>query len=214
MLALIARGITLGLTAGILPGPLQTFLIQTTLTQGGRRGIVAVFSPLLSDIPIILLTVLVLAQFPPEFIRVVQIAGGLFVLWLARAAWLSFRAGVMIGAGGEAQNMSVRDLLLRGLMINLLSPGPYIFWGTVNGPLLVDGMRESRCTARRSRSRSTARSGAAGGVRGGVRPRAHARPARDTGAASDRHDHAGGVRAVADRAGRGTPLKSGEHRVA
>ncbi|MCC6805094.1 MAG: LysE family transporter, partial [Anaerolineae bacterium] len=102
MLALIARGITLGLTAGVLPGPLQTFLIQTTLTQGWRKGIILVFSPLLSDIPIILLTVLVLAQFPPDFIRVVQIAGGLFVLWLARAAWLSFRAGAMIGAGDEA----------------------------------------------------------------------------------------------------------------
>ena len=39
MLALITRGATLGLTAGVLPGPLQTYLIQTTLTQGWRKSL-------------------------------------------------------------------------------------------------------------------------------------------------------------------------------
>ncbi len=143
MLFLIARGLTLGLTAGILPGPIQSLIIQMTLTQGWRKSLVLVFSPLLSDIPVIVLTVFVLAQFPPEFIRAIQIVGGLFVLWLARGAWLNFRAGVMIGAGGETLALSVRQLLARGLMTNLLSPGPYLFWGTVNGPLLVDGLRQS-----------------------------------------------------------------------
>ncbi len=37
--------------------------------------------------------------------------------------------------------MSTRQLLTRSVLINLLSPGPYIFWGTVNGPLLVEGLR-------------------------------------------------------------------------
>ncbi len=61
MLALIARGFTLGLTAGILPGPLQTYLIQTTLLQGWRKALIIVISPLLADLPLIVLTVFVLA---------------------------------------------------------------------------------------------------------------------------------------------------------
>ncbi len=143
MLALFARGFTLGLTAGILPGPGQTYLIQTTLTQGWRKSLILVITPLLADLPLILLTVFVLAQFPPEFIRVVQIVGGLFVLWLARGAWLNFRAGAAIGAGGAALVLTTRQILLRALLVNFLSPGPYIFWGTVNGPLLVEGLRQS-----------------------------------------------------------------------
>ena len=143
MLALIARGVTLGLTAGILPGPLQTYLIQTTLLQGWRKALIVVISPLVADLPLIGLTVFVLERFPPEFIRVIQIIGGLFVLWLARAAWLNFRAGTLIAAGGEATAFSARQLLTRSVLINLLSPGPYIFWGTVNGPLLVQGLRSS-----------------------------------------------------------------------
>ena len=143
MLALVTRGITLGLTAGVLPGPLQTYIIQTTLTQGWRKALILVLSPLIADIPMIVLTVFVLAQFPPEFIRVIQIVGGLFVLWLAWGAWKQFRAGAMIGAGGEAITLSTRQLLARAIVVNLLSPGPYIFWSTVNGPLLVQGLRES-----------------------------------------------------------------------
>lgn len=143
LLTLITRGATLGFTAGVLPGPLQTYLIQTTLTQGWRKALPLIISPLISDLPLIILTVLVLAQFPPEFIRIVQIAGGLFVLWLARGAWLTFRAGGTIGTGGEAVTLTTRQLLTRAVLVNLLSPGPYIFWATVNGPLLVQGARES-----------------------------------------------------------------------
>jgi threonine/homoserine/homoserine lactone efflux protein len=143
MLALITRGATLGLTAGVLPGPLQTYLIQTTLTQGWRKSLPLVLSPLIADIPVILLTTVILSQVPPELIRAIQIIGGVFVLWLARAAWLSFRAGAGFGEGGEVLTLSVRQLLTRAVMVNLLSPGPYIFWATVNGPLLVQGLRES-----------------------------------------------------------------------
>ncbi len=143
MLALIARGLTLGLTAGILPGPLQTYLIQTTLLQGWRKALIIVIAPLLGDLPLIVLTVLVLQQFPPEFIRAIQIVGGLFVLWLARAAWLNFRAGTLIAASDGVPILSTRQLLTRSVLINLLNPSPYIFWGTVNGPLLVEGLRTS-----------------------------------------------------------------------
>lgn len=143
MLALITRGMTLGFTAGMLPGPLQTYLIQTTLTQGWRKSLPLVFSPLIADIPVIILTTVILAQVPPELIRVIQILGGLFVLWLARGAWLNFRAGTEIGAGGDSQALSGRELLMRAVLVNLLSPGAFIFWATVNGPLLVQGLRES-----------------------------------------------------------------------
>jgi threonine/homoserine/homoserine lactone efflux protein len=143
MFFLITQGLTLGLTAGLLPGPLQSYLIQTTLMQGWRRSLILIFSPLISDIPVVLLTVFVLAQIPPEFIRVVQIVGGLFVLWLARGAWLNFRAGTNFGAGGEVAVLSTRQVLGKALLVNILSPGPYIFWGTVNGPLLLQGLRTS-----------------------------------------------------------------------
>lgn len=143
MLALITQGVSLGLTAGMLPGPLQAYIIQTALTFGWRKSLIVALSPLITDAPIIVFILFVLSQFPPDFVRVVQIAGGLFVLWLAWGAWKSLRSGALIGAADTGTPVSLRQVLTRAVMMNFLSPGPYVFWGTVNGPLLLGGLRES-----------------------------------------------------------------------
>ena len=81
---------------------------------------------------------LVLSQLPAWMERVLFIGGGLFVLYLAWGAYRSWR---------DFQETALEDLsappgLLKAALINALSPGPYIFWGTVTGPLLVAGWRE------------------------------------------------------------------------
>jgi len=144
MIELVIRGITLGMNAGLSPGPLQTYIIQTSLKLGWRRSLIVVLSPLLADLPIILLIVFVLSQFPPTFIHIVQIVGGLFLLYLAWNAWKDARSGARIGGGSEDRPItSQRGILIRAVQVNFLSPGPYIFWGTINGPLLMQGLRQS-----------------------------------------------------------------------
>jgi len=64
-------------------------------------------------------------------------------LWVARGAWLQFRAGVRIQATNTDDVQVSRSILARGVLMNILSPGPYIFWSTVNGPLLVKGLQQS-----------------------------------------------------------------------
>jgi threonine/homoserine/homoserine lactone efflux protein len=140
---LITSGISLGLSASLLPGPLQTYLIQLTLSLGWRRSLVGVLAPLIADIPIILLTVVLLSQFPAEITRLLEIAGGIFVLWIAWNTWRQLRAGVMLGAGDSTLDLTRREVLARMVGVILLSPGPYIFWSTVNGPLLVGGLHQS-----------------------------------------------------------------------
>lgn len=145
MLSFFAQGASLGFTAGSSPGPLQTFLIQSTLAHGWRRALICIVSPIISDIPFILLTVFILNQFPPEVIRIVQIVGGLFILYLAYMSIKGIRSGAMIGgtANEEIANTRPITLLGRTILINWTSPGPYIFWGTVNGPLLSQALSQS-----------------------------------------------------------------------
>ena len=144
MIELLVRGLTLGLNAGLSPGPLQTYVIQTSLLLGWRRSLIVALSPLITDIPIIVLIVFVLAQFPPAFIQIIRIAGGVFLLYLAWNTWKDIQRGVHIGAvqAGSAPT-SQRTVLLRAVQMNYLSPGPYIFWGTINGPLLIQGLNQS-----------------------------------------------------------------------
>jgi len=146
LLSLITSGISLGLSAGMLPGPLQTILIQNTLAHGWRYSIIGIFSPLVADIPVILLVMVVLSQFPPEMARLLQIGGGFFLLYMAWGGWKSWRAGESVSsspADNPIERQSRRKYFARVVTINLLSPGPYIFWGTVNGPLLRQGLDDS-----------------------------------------------------------------------
>jgi threonine/homoserine/homoserine lactone efflux protein len=148
MIGYLASGLSFGISAALMPGPLQTYLIQITLTRGWRVSLPLILVPILSDAPIILLTMLVLSQVPPEFVRVIQIVGGVFVLWLAYSTWKTIRNNPnAFSTTGENSTFNVNDssgrILLKMMGINLLSPGPYIFWSTVNGPMLTQALRES-----------------------------------------------------------------------
>ena len=79
-------GFTFAFAAAVQPGPFQAFLVSQTMTAGWRRTAVAAFAPLLSDGPIIVLVLLVLSQVPPGFVQILQIGGGLFLLFLASRA--------------------------------------------------------------------------------------------------------------------------------
>lgn len=140
MLALITQGISLGFSAGAIPGPFISYLVSTTLAQGWRRTIKLVFVPLVGDIPIILLAVVVLRQIPPEFIRLIQLVGGLYLLWIAFGAYRQLRAGVMFeanAAGAEQRSF------FQGILMAWLGPGPYLYWSTILGPLLITALNDS-----------------------------------------------------------------------
>ena len=144
MFAYLLQGLTLGLAAGIQPGPFQTYIISQSLRQGWKKTLIAAFAPFVSDGPIVTLVLLVLSQIPNWFQRLLQIAGGLFVLylaWGAYKAWRDFSPERTIDEGSSRQS-----LLHAGLM-NALSPGPYLFWSFVNGPIVIQAWRETPANA-------------------------------------------------------------------
>lgn len=144
MLGLIARGMGFGFTATSTPGPLQSFIISTTLSKGWRKGLIIVFAPLLTDAPIIIVMAFLLRELPPDVVRVIQIAGGLFVMWLAWSTWQALKAGTLIGKeADEDVPGESRRILMQSITMNYLSPGPYIFWGSVTGPILIKAVDTS-----------------------------------------------------------------------
>ena len=141
MLAYLLQGFSLGISAAASPGPFQAFLIGRSLNNGWRRTLPIALAPLISDGPIIIAMVLLLTNLPPGFLRGIQIAGGLFVLFLAYKtfrAWQTFQP-----AQGEPDPSAARKSLFSAVVVNFLSPGPYLFWSLVTGPVLVRGWRES-----------------------------------------------------------------------
>ena len=139
LLPYILQGVTLGFSAGVSPGPLQAYFLSQTLKNGWKRTLPAAFAPLISDGPIIALVLLVLTQTPDWLRRGLQIAGGAFLLYLAWEAWKNFRTPQQSTTPSQDASRSLRDATI----MNLLNPNPYIFWGTILGPILVTGWRQS-----------------------------------------------------------------------
>ena len=134
------QGAALGFTAAISPGPFQTYLISETLAGGWRRGMPVTLAPLITDLPIILLSLFVLNQLPENFLNIISLAGGLFVLYLAWRIWGSWRQGT---DNLKRSDSSSARSLTRGAIANLLTPGPYLFWALVSGPILLSALRQS-----------------------------------------------------------------------
>lgn len=136
----ILQGIIYGFAAAAQPGPFQTYLISQSLLNGWRRTLVAALAPLVSDGPIIALCLLVLSRVPDWLERLLSIAGGVFVLYLAFGAYKAWR---YFDARLPESGTGSRQSLLKAATMNALSPGPYIFWSLVTGPILLRGWRET-----------------------------------------------------------------------
>jgi threonine/homoserine/homoserine lactone efflux protein len=139
-LTYLIQGAALGFAAAITPGAFQTYLISESLSGGWRRGAPVAFAPLISDLPIILFSLLLLNQLPENFLSVISIAGGIFAFYLAWRLWGNWQKGVGFQAADPERSTGS---LKRGVIANFLTPGPYLFWSLVSGPILLSALRQS-----------------------------------------------------------------------
>lgn len=133
------------MSAGISPGPLLALVITATLRSGLAGGLRVAASPLLTDVPIIVLSVLLVDLLPPEVLRWVGIIGGLVVIWMGIGAIRSAPKATL-PTEAEVEANPNRELW-RGALVNALNPHPYLFWATVGGPILVRSWRISPWSA-------------------------------------------------------------------
>lgn len=135
-------GLGLGLGAGISPGPLQTLVVTTTLRSGFAAGVRVAIAPLLTDAPIVGLAVAAISSVPDGWVHGIAIAGGVALV----AMGVSEIAGAERQPGVAAEIPAPEDLL-KGAVVNLLNPHPWIFWVGVGAPILVTAWRAAPARA-------------------------------------------------------------------
>jgi threonine/homoserine/homoserine lactone efflux protein len=137
MIASLITGLVLGLSAGVSPGPLTVLVISQTLTHGPRAGYKVAFAPLITDAPIIALTIVVLTQLAnsPTLFGLISLGGGVYLLYLA---YESFRP-----SGIDSTATGAPGALTKGVLVNFLNPNPYIFWLSVGAPTIFKAWAET-----------------------------------------------------------------------
>jgi threonine/homoserine/homoserine lactone efflux protein len=133
------QGLLLGLSAAASPGPFQAFLLARALRDGWRKTWKVAFAPLISDGPVVLSVLLLLSSLPGWFLHGLRLGGGLFLLYLA---WGVFAALRRTGKASRAVTPVPGGQTIRqAALVNILSPGPWLFWSTVGGPAFLQGWR-------------------------------------------------------------------------
>jgi len=136
---LLVLGLGLGLAAGVSPGPLLTLVITSSLERGFGAGLRVAMAPVITDAPIILLALLVLRRMPDSWLALIAALGGSLVIFIGVD---TLRPRPATEEDGRQSRGDSRDLL-RGALVNLFNPHPWIFWVTVQGPILIAGWRRN-----------------------------------------------------------------------
>lgn len=124
-------GIMLGLSAGFAPGPLLTLVISESLQHGVRSGVKVALAPVITDLPIILLALLVTSRLSgfKSGLGAISLAGAVFIFYTGYENMRTKAVEVSV------QNEPPKSLL-KGVAVNILSPYPYLFWISVGVPYM------------------------------------------------------------------------------
>lgn len=136
MLPFLLSGLSLGLAAGLSPGPLLALVIAQTLRHGAKEGVKVAFAPVLSDVPVVLLSLFVTSRFSGlgSALAWMSIVGGVFVAYLG---YESFRVAPADLTGGQTAPRS----FAKAVAVNLLNPHVYLFWAAAGAPMVLKGLK-------------------------------------------------------------------------
>jgi threonine/homoserine/homoserine lactone efflux protein len=136
MNAYLLQGLALGFSGGLAPGPLLALVLSATLRGGFRHGLLVSIAPLLTDLPIVLLTVTVVSQLPHSALRVLSLAGAAVLVQHGVATIRDSRSTRFSELSANAAgSMNSGRTLRQGIVVNFLNPNPWMFWISVGAPL-------------------------------------------------------------------------------
>ncbi len=138
MIHFLTAGTLLGLSAGFAPGPLLALVISETLRHDIRAGVRVALAPLITDLPIVILTLFALGSLSrfDAVLGTVSLLGAMLVLYLG--------IGSMRGGGAAIERTPVPPRsLTKGILVNLMSPHPYLFWFSIGAPIIIKAWQQT-----------------------------------------------------------------------
>lgn len=127
----------MGLSAGTAPGPLLALVISETIQNDIKAGVKVACSPIVTDFPIIVLTMVIFSKISDfqVLLGLLSISGGFLIMYMG------YKNVTTKGIKTELAQTK-NSPIIKGILINALSPYPYLFWLSVGTPLLSKAMNE------------------------------------------------------------------------
>lgn len=125
----------LSFIAAITPGPLMALIIGETLKHGKIAGIKIGIAPLLTDLPIMLVSIFILSKLSELsfLLGTISLFGACYLVYLAYGSITIKKVHLDTATGNSS--------LMKGIIANFLNPNPYIFYFTIMGNIMLKGMK-------------------------------------------------------------------------
>jgi len=138
----LVSGIFLGFAAGVSPGPLLALVITETLMHSRKEGILVAIVPVVTDVPIIAVTMYILSQLSNSdtILGILSLAGAVFIGYIAYESIMTRDVNLGIH---QVKPQSIR----KGVITNFLSPHPYLFWMTIGAPTVLKAFQVNIASA-------------------------------------------------------------------
>lgn len=138
MIHYLSLGLFLGLSAGFSPGPLTTLVVSETLMHDIKAGIKVAMAPLITDLPIIVLSVFILSKLAgfQTILGGISFVGGVVLMVMGYNS-LKLKKEALVMDPEKTRSLS------KGIAVNFLSPHPYLFWLSVGAPLISKAENET-----------------------------------------------------------------------
>jgi threonine/homoserine/homoserine lactone efflux protein len=134
MIVIFLHALSLATTPLLAFGPFKIFVLSKALQHGWRRSLALALTPLVADIPVILLVWLALRQLPAQAIDALRITGGLFFFYLA---YILFRNTRRMQAVHEKVATAPNRTFWQAVLAIWISPQVYINWTAIGVPALL-----------------------------------------------------------------------------
>jgi len=138
MMYYLAMGAVLGLSSGFAPGPLLTLVISETLQHDVKAGAKVALAPMITDLPIIILTLFVFSKLSNfhDILGIISLSGGVFILTMGYQSLCT--RGVEISLKKRKPKS-----LIKGVLANATNPNPYLFWLSVGAPTMTKAINQN-----------------------------------------------------------------------
>jgi threonine/homoserine/homoserine lactone efflux protein len=127
----------LGAFAGLAPGPYTTMVAGTGLERGFKPASRLALIPLISDVPPLIITALILETLNDVTLSLLGVSGGIVVLYIGVRFLKLWRRGVTPLDPDHPHSVPQSAKFWHVALGTLLSPVPWLFWLIVGSPLML-----------------------------------------------------------------------------
>jgi threonine/homoserine/homoserine lactone efflux protein len=123
-----------------LASPFKIFIFSQALYHGWRRSLWLALTPLIADIPVVLLVWLIVSQMPTAVLNILRIIGGFFFFFLA---YIVYRNAHREGLDASQLSGVPQGSFWQAVVTVWVSPQVYINWSTIGMPAMLQYVEQS-----------------------------------------------------------------------